>query len=255
MELRDSIIQAFLEDAPLSSANDIKLLGDYITPDCKRKDIVRELLTQLESIVKGFPTFNTVLWNELFQQNKALESILILPVVGSEPIGNRVERTTDGYLIVIDLIHIANYTQIVSQMVYVLQNYITFEITKICIHETYPSTSKHYLDLLDHMTFTNGLANYLSWNENCKDYKFYTEKYDIQKEKAFGLLAQTKDIANKAMQHKVLMNVVQADFWNQFPSTAGMFYFDDTYRDFGNKGIEQLYKRGPKNFVQLIFNS
>ena len=87
-----------------------------------------------------------------------------------------------------------------------------------------------------------------------RSYKFYTQKYEAHKERAFGLLSQALQVETKALQHKILVNAVTQEFWNQFPSVAGMFYFDDIYRDLGKEGIVLLYRHGPKNFIQTIFH-
>ena len=168
---------------------------------------------------------------------------------------NRIVKSEEGLCILIDLIHIADYTRVVSQMTYILQNYLTFELSKYLIQEQFPVRSRKYLSLLNHLAFTNGLANYLAWNASCSSYKFYTQKYESHKERAFGLLAQALQVETKALQHKILVSAVTQEFWNQFPSVAGMFYFDDIYRDLGKEGIALLYKHGPKNFIQTIFHS
>ena len=90
--------------------------------------------------------------------------------------------------------------------------------------------------------------------DSCSSYKFYTQKYEAHKERAFGLLSQALQVETKALQHKILVNAVTQEFWNQFPSVAGMFYFDDIYRDLGKEGIVLLYRHGPKNFIQTIFH-
>lgn len=39
------------------------------------------------------------------------------------------------------------------------------------------------------------------------------------------------------------------------PNRCGMFYFDDTYREFGIQGIKQLYQLGPKGFIDHTLHS
>lgn len=254
MHIHNEIIQAFLNDQAIENCESFPLLNDYKTPDIRRKDIVQELSSQLETIIEEFPVFNHELWKILFNEHHPLlDHIIILPVVGTQ--GNRICKTEDYIYILIDFIHTADYTPIVSQMVYIMQNYLTKEISKLCIHHDYPLESRHYLDILDYFTFCHGLSNFLAWNEHVKDYRFYTEKYEPYKEKAFGSLAGACDVKNKAMQHKILISATSGDLWNQFPSAAGMFYFDDIYREYGQKGIQSLYRKGPQKFIQTIFQS
>lgn len=79
--------------------------------------------------------------------------------------------------------------------------------------------------MLDDMTFTHGLANWLAWNRNCKEYKFQDDRYEPHKEKAFGMLAQAITIENKALQHTVLHKALHSDFWNQFTAVARYVLF------------------------------
>ena len=247
------IAAAFLEGRPVTEEKHFYLLQEYKEADSKRKDIVQELDSQLESIVEEFPTFNQELFEAVFPNyREQLETVCIMAVVGTKE--NRIVKSEEGLCILIDLIHIADYTRIVSQMTYILQNYLTFELSKYLIQKQFPVRSRKYLSLLNHLAFTNGLANYLAWNASCSSYKFYTQKYEAHKERAFGLLSQALQVETKALQHKILVNAVTQEFWNQFPSVAGMFYFDDIYRDLGKEGIVLLYRHGPKNFIQTIFH-
>lgn len=247
------IAAAFLEGRPAAQEAYFYLLQDFTEPDIKRRDIVRELDSQLESIVEEFPVFNSELFEAVFPNyREQLNKVCIIAVVGTKE--NRIVKTEDSFCILIDLIHIADYTRIVSQMTYILQNYLTFEISKYLIQEQFPVRSRKYLSLLNHLAFTNGLSNYLAWNASCNHYKFYTQKYESHKERAFGLLAQALQVETKALQHKILVSAVTQEFWNQFPAVAGMFYFDNIYRDLGKEGVVLVYKHGPKNFIQTIFH-
>lgn len=255
MQYNDSIINAYLEGRPISKEKLYPYIKNYHTPDSKRKDVVKELNQQLQSITEKFPVFNTHLWSLLFHDmDDALDKIHICPVVGGDTLSTQCVKGEEVYLF-IDLICVADYTRIVSQMTYILKNHLMYEVTRLCILKKYPLDSKHYASLLDTSAFVHGLSYYLSWNESCSNYKFYTDAYDLRKEQAFGLLLQAMNVDNKAMQHKILLHIRSGDLWNQFPAAAGMFYFDDIYRELGEKGICQLFERGPKGFVKHIYES
>lgn len=252
MRYDNRIVSAYLDGKNPMQEPCFSLLHDYKEADPKRKEVVRALDTQLEGILEEFPVFNRALFKALFPEyRKELQHVRILSVVGTKE--NRCIKTEDGYDILIDLIHIADYTRIVSQMTYLLQNYLTFELSKYLITKRFAIHSRNYLSLLNHLSFANGLANYLAWNKDCASYKFHTQKYEEHKERAFALLAQALEVESKALQHNILVNAVSQDFWNQFPAVAGMFYFDDVYRSLGKDGVTLLYQRGPKNFIQTIF--
>lgn len=248
-----TVIQAFLHNQPISKTKHYRAIQHYHTPDRRRFDVVEKLQQELFDLIASFPVFNGHLWSRLFfDMESILDQIHICPIVGSDIMSWHVTKGKETWFF-IDLIRVANYTQIVSQMVYILKNHITFEITKLCILEKYPLRSASYISILDSSAFMNGLSYFLSWSDSCDRYQFYTSKYEPQKEKAFGLLAQAMSVDNKAMQHKILRHIHSGDLWDQFPAAAGMFYFDDTYRDFGETGIMQLYQRGPNGFIKHIY--
>ncbi len=256
MKLDTTLIEAFLNDQPLNHTFPYDFIKTFAAPSSKRKDVVKELTSQLKNILDDFPQFNHNLWNRLFNDTSAvLDTIYVLPVVGETTSYAHVEKKDNNYYIIIDLIKIADFTRIVSQMVYILNNYLINEITKICILHKFPVSSKSYIDILNEMVFAHGLANWLAWNEDYKQYKFQSSRYDSHKEKAFGLLAQAVQIENKAIQHKIIIDILHSDFWDQFPAIAGMFYFDDTYHDLREEGILLLFKRGPKDIIKTIYNS
>ncbi len=256
MKVDTTLIEAYLNDQSLNETFPYAFIKNFKNPDQKRKDVVKELTSQLKNIIEFFPQFNHTLWNQLFNNSSnILNSIHILPVVGEYSSFAHVEKKDNQFFIVIDLIKVADFTRIISQMVYILNNYLTTEITKICILHEYAIPSKKYIDILNEMVFAHGLANWLAWNEDCRQYKFQTSRYDSYKEKAFGLLSQASQVENKAFQHKIILNILGSAFWNQFPAVAGMFYFDDLYYNLGEKGILLAYQHGPKDFIKIIYNS
>lgn len=251
MIINDCIIQAFLNDNDIHSLT-IKLPMKIQTPDHKRKDVVAELNKQLHLQILNFPTYNRELWLMLFKDLTILQHLTIIPIVGYGH--HKTHKQDDEYIIFLDLLLIADTTHIISQMAYLMQNHLVCESTRICIHEKYPDVKKEFHAIVDYLTFSHGLSNYLSWGENCKEYKFYTEKYEPYKEKAFSLLLQTFEVNDRAMQHKILKYAVETNFWNQFPGIAGMFYMDDIVRENSIQGIYELYKRGPENITKKIFS-
>ena len=255
MNLNTTYIDAFIHGT--LEETDIQTIAQvYQTPDPKRKDVVVELKKQLQTIVDQFPVFNPTLWHALFaDQIDCLNRITILPIVGETASYSRMAKEDDQYYLILDLHLVANFTQIISQMVYILQNHIMSEVTKIMIQERYPSKPTNFQEWLDSMTFIHGLANWLSWNEDCKQYKFYTYAYEAHKEQAFGFLAQAYDVDNKAIQQQIMKTILKSDFWKQYPSVAGMFFFDDVYHELKEQGIVYLYQRGPASFIKTIFEA
>lgn len=251
MHIQDSIIQAYLQDIPIKDAIDFSKLKGFKKPVSTRKEVVEELNRQLHQIVQQFPVFNASLWKQIFD-SKELENIIIFPVVGSYPRENRVFLYENSTVIQIDLLFIADYTPIVSQMCYILKNYITLEVSKLLLKKKEP-VPQNFLETLDRMVFVGGLANFLAWNEDCNNYVFGKDTYDKKKEEVFGLLYQAKELKDSQLQKQILSFLDTCSFWENFPAAAGMFFFDDIYREKGRDGIIEYIQKGSKNFVRHIF--
>lgn len=254
MILKDSIIQAYLQNKPIDTAQDYTLLHNLTTPNYGRMEIVKELYQRLTITLQQFPIFNQTLWNALFPNWKdTLKDVCILPVVGLTSSIHPIQVIDGTTYIVIDLIQTANYTRIVSQMEYLLQNLLMTSLAELCIQDSYPVKSIPYLQTLDSMFFKEGLKTYLSWNKDCSQYVFQDENYAKRKEMTFGFLYDAVNIQDKTTQEKILQHIQQADFWNQFPMIAGLFFFDDIYHEDGIQGIIDIYQKGPYNIASTIF--
>ncbi len=254
MILKDSIIQAYLQSKPIHTAQDYILLRNLTTPDNSRIEIVKELYQRLIMMLQQFPIFNQELWNALFPNWKnTLKDVYILPVVGLTSSIHPIQIIDGRTYIVIDLIQTANYTRIVSQMEYLLQNLLMNSLAELCIQDSYPLKPVSYLQTLDCMFFKEGLKTYLSWNKNCNHYVFQDEKYTKRKEMTFGFLYDAVNIKDETTQENILQHIQQADFWNQFPMIAGLFFFDDIYHNEGMQGIVDIFQKGPHNIISSIF--
>lgn len=251
MHIQDSIIQAYLQDTPFEEAYDFSKLSGFKKPTPIRKEVVEELNKQLHQIVQNFPVFNTFLWKQIFTKDQ-LDNIVILPVVGSYPRENKTFSFENSIVLQIDLLLIADYTPIVSQMCYILKNYITVELAKILLmkQQAKPLT---FLDKLDQMVYIGGIANYLAWNEDCSQYVFSNPTYDKKKEEVFGLLYQVQELEDIENQTKLLTFLKHCSFWENFPAVAGMFYLDDIYHEKGMDGMIACMQRGSKCFIKHIF--
>ena len=249
----NSIVDAFLHDIPISNQALYPYIKGYQKPDKKRKDIVEELTKQTQQIVETFPVFNPSIWNAVFaNMDEYIDSIHICSVVGSSTLCYSAKINDDLYIF-IDLLCVANHTRIVSQMVYIVNNLISLEVSKHCILKQFPLTSNNYNAILDEAAFVHGFAHYISWNTSCENYVFHTQTYEERRIQAFGLLSQALQVDTIQMQQKILTHIHSQDLWQQFPVVAGMFYFHDTFMELGMQGIKQLYQMGPKGFIQRIF--
>lgn len=255
MEIQTQVVDSYLNDEAIHTKERGWLFSDFTQPDPSRKEVVAELKRRVLESADHFPTFNSALYLMLFPHlDEVLEECRIVLVVGSPASIYSLTHEGVRYL-VIDLLQVANMTRIVSQMMYVIANGINFEIAKQCILKDYPAphAAHDYHALLNRRCFIEGLATYLAWSSNIEQYRFFTEKYNPYKEKAFALLHQAFYTQNQLTRKKILTALPQLDFWNQFPTIAGMFYFDDVFLAHGKKAIKAVYDLGWRHFIQTIF--
>lgn len=64
---------------------------------------------------------------------------------------------------------------------------------------------------------------------------------------------QAKELKDSQLQKQILSFLDTCSFWENFPAAAGMFFFDDIYREKGRDGIIEYIQKGSKNFVRHIF--
>lgn len=254
MYIADSIIHAYLQKQELQTAPDHPLMEHSGIPQSNRQDVVKELLKHLHTFCDTFPVFNAPLWNLMFPAWKeSFDHILLLPVVGTFPHGNYVFQKEEQLIIQIDLLYIADFTRILSQMVYIMNNYLTKELALIAIQTAFPYKGTTSEELLDYRTYAYGFANFLSWNESCDAYVFHLDKYEEKKIRSFSALYQLACSQDQKLKKFFLTRLSQIDFWEQFPDIAGMFYLNDIYREQGIDGLLKVYHNGYPDFVSHIF--
>ena len=253
MQIDTQMIDQYLDDLPLSYNKDF-LMTEVLKPDKNRKEVVFELRNRLQDALAQFPSFNRSLFYQLFpNMDTSLDSYHIIFIVGSNQFYKTyvTDRSTS---IVIDLIQCANMTHIVSQMMYLILHTLHYEIAHSLILAQYPLPKAcRYTDWLNHLSFVEGFASYLSWNEDAEQYKFHAQRYELQKEKAFAMLLDAFYINSEEIQREIIASMPDLPFWSQFPVTASIFYIDDLFRSSGERKISSLYKQGWDTWIQTIY--
>lgn len=259
MIFNDTLIQDFLLDLPLEASKESWIYDNivpgkhmYAAPDPKRKDVALELTNRLSKIINRQDFFNKELLSALFPQRDMIwNSITIYAAIGiPKPYDAILRKDRDGNTIfIIDLHQIADYTREIDKMIFIIQNYLTQELTRICITHDFPSYyATTYKDILSYHTFCEGLIRFLGWGENFRNYQLSTEKYEEHRGKSFLMLQDAMKMHGLDKQKTVLKYLSDAGFWDEFSASAGMFLWELVAQDGLEIFIEE-YKKGWKEFI------
>lgn len=253
MQIDSHIVDRYLNGDPLFTKEDDWMPIEKIPTDLNRQEVSAELKTRMLDSLARFPSFNHALFMALFPTlDHTLEKVNVHLVVSTRQLFHMAKRdqTIDLF---IDLIQAANHTHIVSQMLYLILYSLHSAIAKHCLQERWTIQEDSYQKRLNHLCFIEGFATYLAWNEDAANYRFYTDRYEQKKERAFGLLYHAFQTTDTVIQEKIFTSRTAIPFWNQFWTTAPLFYIDDIYRSDSIDGVRALYEQGWSHFVETIF--
>lgn len=218
-----------------------------------RQDVCLALLQECDRY-QQFPLWNKQLATLLFPDiEERLNSIILLPVIGSHKNfdAQLIQYQGIQYLLV-DLLNIADYTQSLKEMSYILHN-----LCHIALYEylfTSYQQATNYIEHLKMRFFVNGWVQYLSWNEHHEQYVFHNPGYQQKKKRAFTLLATALavNLEDQTTQKQILRQLSQVDLWNRFPDIAGLFYLDEIFHTQGDQGLLTYFQEGPNQLFDRI---
>lgn len=222
-----------------------------------RQDVVHALLEQLYRYQEEcYPLWNHKIQKAIFQDDLQLvNAVEILPIVGSNSsfdctICSHAAKT---YLL-IDLLNVADYTRVLSEMQYILHNLIHVHLCRYLIQQRYPKKPLSYIEQLENMFFVDGLAQYVAWNAHMEHCHFQDSMYKKRKETAFAMLYEAMQLQDEGLQQSILKRLNKISFWDKFPQAAGMFFLDDLYFAEKEKGLRAFYIHGPNAILSIVFH-
>lgn len=219
-----------------------------------RQEVVQTLLKELAAYPKSFPIFNPTLITKLFPNYKnILDDIILLPIVGASASFDCgiIQQDGKNYLL-IDLLHVADYTPIVSQMTYILHNMVHIQLLQYLMKLVFPAP-KTFMEQLESIFFIDGFAQYLAWNKDCATYSLQSKTYKKDKDRCFPFLYQILTIQDSSNQKHILKQLQDADLWDNFVLASAIFFLDDIYQKMQEKGLYACYAHGPKDIFKLVF--
>lgn len=255
MEIRTDVIQAYLQgEIPDGNSWFYAYTGGTAPISAARQEVCTRLCEECLAYRK-FPIWNGELITALFpNHDKWLNEVVFLPIVGSR-------RTFDASLIIhdnrpfllIDLLNIADYTQSVKEMCYILHNLCHIQLLRYLFHQRLPVPIDPE-EQLNYRFFCEGWILYLAWNENIREYKFHTSAYNAIKPKVFRLLYRALTAETPQIQ-RILQALDQVDLWDRFPDIAGMFFCDDVFQHQGLPGLQAYFASGWKYSAKRLFTA
>lgn len=253
MYVQTDVIDAYLQERKIPDQNAWfypYTNGAHFVSD-HRQEVCRAFITECKRY-EGFPLWNASLAHAL--RIDTCENIILYPIIGTHPSFDcRIVSHHQKTYLLIDLLHIADHTESLKQMYYVLHHLCHQQLFRKQLYAMYPKPDSFH-EQLSFRFFVEGIALYLSWNEDHRKYVFQSKQYDTRKEQAFVQLFQAYDIKEASLQNRILEGLERCDLWNRFPDIAGMFYLDDLYQEQGDKGIQSYFEQGMDQLFQRIFD-
>jgi len=192
-----------------------------------RQEICAALCREL-SCYDAFPLWNKELITLLFNDLSALLSDFILkPIIGSHPsLDAAVTFHEQHPYLLIDLLNIADYTQSVKEMTYILHNLCHMHILRYLFQQRC-SKPHSYIEQLEYRFFVEGTILYLAWNDDYHHYVFAKKAYQARRMHAFALMEKAMQVRDEKTQQMILTTLETADLWNRFSDVAGMLTCDE----------------------------
>lgn len=254
MNIDDSIIKEYLSGGNTYKEHwlfySITENGEY-TYSQPQEDL-KERVNQLHALVmdklQDFHPFNQQLFMELFPTWRGLiKNINVLLSVGCpDPYDAMVREHGGKDYIIFDMARLIGYGNTIDELASVIRSMITHEFAHVCIHNDYPQKPFGYADKLKFITFDEGFAHLLAFNEDIMSYDFseITAKYyDESLEKLKTALKET----DEAKQVKLLDEANCGKYWSKFASIGGKLYLA-SHRN----SLSSIYKEGPDLMISKM---
>lgn len=256
MNIQTTVIDQYLSDEPIQFdyhlvyPENSTLMQVYIA----RKEVVKELQTQLLKKLGGNNLYNSELCKKIFTNFDTVASSIHLHLLVGAPKSHDIytQRKGDETHVYIDLIQIADETNVIKEMLYLIMHELTKITVRKCIQKEFNDTMQFH-DKLNYMTFYQGLCEYLSWNENYQKYKLDHTRYSDKRMDSMFLLHHAFQEEAIPLQNTLLQHVENASLWQQFTTVTGLFYFFDLMKNEGEEAFIECCQKGDKDFLQEVF--
>ena len=168
-----------------------------------RQEVCESLYKEIIQYETSFPLWNTNVYHATFSQTlQSLDDITIIPIVGAQAdFDCEVVMIEQKPNLIIDLLNIADYTTIVSEMKYILHNQIHLKLTRYLLQQSYPQP-KNYQEELAYRFFVCGLSQFLAWRDGIHQ-AFQNQQYESKKQQSLMLFQKATSITDKKLQAQI----------------------------------------------------
>ena len=261
LNINSEIIDEYLESGNLNGVIDhwiyqIIIPGEHSfkEPEGFSLETFKQLYENTKKKLINFTPLNKDLWFRIFGPTQIPDTITVCLIVGA-PKGNeaivREDRNGHRY-IMIDLAQIYTYSRDINQLDFIIFDFITHEVAHALISLKYPYSDKlTKAQLLKQLTFDEGIAHFLSYQEDVLSVDWNTEEMKQRKASAYNKL-------NYFLEHvdgfsiELMRQSNSGAFWDKFASISGMFAIME-YHEKGGR-LSRLLTHGPDLLIEYIID-
>lgn len=255
MKIFTDVIDAYMNNKIPKADSWFYAYTNQTAPIASTRQEVCDRLLEECLMYRDFPLWNREIITTLFPDcDSLLEEIILMPIIGAHKSFDAalIEHENRWYL-VLDLLNIADYTQSVKKMCYILHNLCHMELLRRLFQRCFPKPEES-LAQLNYRFFVEGFVLYLAWNEAVSAYVFHTSAYASIKQKSFQFLYQSLN-SEAAQRQRILSALDRVGLWDRFPDIAGMFFCDDVYRRQGVEGLKAYFSLGWEDSAARLFST
>lgn len=224
--------------------------GEYTfcKPDTTQKEMVEEALNKTLDALNDFKPYNINVFSTLFPRWRELicDVNVILSVGCPAPYDAMVREYNGKEYMIFDLIRFLDYQKDGEDILLLIRQMITHELSHICIHFDYPVISSPYTEALGYIAFDEGFAHVLSFVDGIEMYNFLPAiqaHYQNARDKMKTALVET-DI-QKQKENLEASNC--GSYWDKFAAISGKLYIASHINL-----IYEIYQSGPSELLTQI---
>lgn len=226
-----------------------------------KKDFIKNAVDILENELKDFKPYNIDIWENIFSnwQEIVSNSIVYLVVGCPRPYDAMVRTSPDGKeVIILDVNRMLSYADSIDELISIIKNLLTHEFAHTCLHSDYPVPDENasFEVRLKNTCFDEGMAHFLSFNENIKSINWMEEKLIEKKKRAYDMLIYAIN-SKEEVHSELLIKSNSGQFWDKFGAISGMFAIVDMIieNEYDYDIVSEIYKKGPEKFLSSIFEN
>lgn len=254
MNIDDSMIKSYLAEKDDYKShwlfNSILDNGEYTfdKPNNEYKEKIKEIYEKIYENLINFTPYNVEVFSTLFPkwENLINDINVILAVGCPSPYDAMVREHEEREYVIFDLIRFMSYEKDGYDILSLIKGMITHEISHICIHNDYPVIDRTYKEKLTYITFDEGFAHLVSFNDNINSYNFSSmieEHFKDSVRKLQMALSET----NIVRQKEYLEESNCGAYWSKFAAISGKLYLASNIENLYN-----IYKAGPSSMMLNI---